>query len=594
MGVIDTEKKSMNPIFLENEREANLYSCRCLQVMALIAALAWLLNLLDVFIVPPAVMNVGMPVCIFSFLLPTMLRSGMTRLGGRFQYLIMGCCILGITVLSVAIPKHTVLAWIAPVLLSCHYYSRMLTASALAASVVCMYIAGIASLFVGEGDPNLIKAFHMAEAVITPEIFGEAVLFFLLPRSAILVGMAFVCITVAKRTRSLLERQAADSSARQRIETELNVATQIQANMLPSIFPAFPERSEFDIYASMTPAKEVGGDFYDFFLVDNDHLAMVIADVSGKGVPAALFMVIAKTLLKNAVQAGASPKTALEKVNNQLCESNEAEMFVTVWLGIYEISSGKLTAANAGHEYPALRRADGRFELWKERHGFVLAGIENARYREYELEMGVGDTLFVYTDGVAEATNAANTLYGTERMLSALNRNCDLAPEKLLHQVKEDIDRFVGSAPQFDDITMLSLQRKGSVVRQRIQVVPALDSILRVCEFLERVLKEQGTPMKVVTQMKIAADEIISNIARYSGAAAVQVDCEMMDGRTVIRFMDDGNPYDPTVQKEPDIGLSAEEREPGGLGIFIVKKSMDRMSYEYADGWNILTIEKRW
>ena len=584
----------MNLIFLENEREANRYSCRCLQVMALIAALAWVLNLLDVFIVPSAVMNVGMPVCILSFLLPTMFGSRMTRLGGWYKYLIMDCCILGITVLSIAIPKHTVLAWIAPVLISCHYYSRTLTASALTASVVCLYVAGIAGLFVGEGDPNLIKAFNAEEAVITPEIFKEAVLFFLLPRSAILMGMAFVCITVAKRTRSLLEKQAADSCARQRIETELNVAPQIQADMLPRIFPAFPDRKEFDIYAGMTPAKEVGGDFYDFFLVDNDHLAMVIADVSGKGVPAALFMVIAKTLLKNAVQTGLSPKAALEKVNNQLCENNEAEMFVTVWLGIYEISTGKLTAANAGHEYPAIRRADGQFELLKDRHGFVLAGMENVRYQEYELEIGVGDTLFLYTDGVAEATDAANTLYGTDRMLAALNQNCTLEPEKLLHQVKADIDRFVGSAPQFDDITMLLFQRKGVAIRKSIQATPKLESIPQVCEFLERVLEEQGAPTKVIIQVSTAADEIFSNIARYSGAAVAQVDCEVMDGRVAIHFMDDGCPYDPTTQKEPDITLSAEEREIGGLGIFMVKKSMDRMSYAYADGRNILTIEKHW
>ena len=593
-GAIHTEKEPVNPIFLENEREANRYSCRCLLVMALIAALAWVLNLLDIFIVPPSVMNVGMPVCIFSFLLPSILSRKGAQPGGWFQYLIMGCCILGITVLSVAIPKHTVLAWIAPVLLSCHYYSRKLTASALAASVVCLYASGIAGLFMGEGDPNLIKAFEAADAVITPEIFKDAVLFFLLPRSAILVGMAFVCMTVAKRTRSLLEKQAADSSARQRIETELNVATQIQADMLPSIFPAFPERSEFDIYASMTPAKEVGGDFYDFFLVDDDHLAMVIADVSGKGVPAALFMVITKTLLKNAVQTGASPKAALEKVNVQLCENNEAEMFVTVWLGIYEISTGKLTAANAGHEYPAIRRADGRFELFKDRHGFVLAGMESARYGEYELDLGMGDTLFVYTDGVTEATDAANALYGTDRMLAALNRNCGLEPERLLHQVKADIDRFVGAAPQFDDITMLSLQRKAPAARQRIRTEPELERIPQVCEFLEQTLEERGAPGKVVAQANIAADEILSNIARYSGATFVQVDCEMTDGRVVLRFTDDGTPYDPTVQPEPDTTLSAEEREIGGLGIFMVKKIMDQVSYEYADGRNILTIEKSW
>ena len=454
------EETNTNSIFLENEREANRYSCRCLQVMALIAALAWLLNLLGIFIVPQAVMNLGMPVCIFSFLLPTILSCRAQKLGGQFKYLIIGCCILGITVLAVAIPKHTVLAWIAPVLLSCHYYSRRLTASALVASVFCLCISGIAGLYIGEGDPNLMKAFEAEQAVITPEIFREALLFFLLPRSAILVGMAFVCMTVAKRTRRLLEKQAVDSAARQRIETELNVATQIQADMLPSIFPAFPGRPEFDIYAGMTPAKEVGGDFYAFFLVDDDHLAIDIADVSGKGVPAALFMVIAKTLLKNAVQMGLSPREALEKVNNQLCENNQAEMFVTVWLGVYEISTGRLTAANAGHEYPAIRRAGGKFELFKDRHGFVLAGMENTRYQEYELELGVGDTLFVYTDGVAEATDGADTLYGTDRMLEALNQNGLPGPEELLRQLKADIDRFVGQAPQFDDITMLSFQRK--------------------------------------------------------------------------------------------------------------------------------------
>lgn len=253
---------------------------------------------------------------------------------------------------------------------------------------------------------------------------------------------------------------AAVTADKERIATELNVATQIQASMLPCIFPAFPGRKEFDVYATMTPAKEVGGDFYDFFLVDEDHLALVMADVSGKGVPAALFMVIAKTLLKNAAQTGLSPKVVLEKVNRQLCENNEAEMFVTVWIGILEISTGRLTASNAGHEYPAIRRQNGKFELYKDKHGFVLAAMEDICYGEYEIDLRVGDTLFVYTDGVAEATNAENTLYGTERMLAALNQNEDADPEELLRNVKKDIDVFVGKASQFDDITMLALKIK--------------------------------------------------------------------------------------------------------------------------------------
>ena len=250
------------------------------------------------------------------------------------------------------------------------------------------------------------------------------------------------------------------TAEKERIGAELNVATQIQASMLPSIFPPFPDRDEFDLYATMQPAKEVGGDFYDFFMIDNDHVALVIADVSGKGVPAALFMVIAKTLLKNQAAATASPAEILAKVNMQLCENNDAQMFVTVWLGIYEISTGKVRAANAGHEYPALRRADGSFELLKDKHGFVLGGMEGLRFKEYEFEIEPGGALFVYTDGVAEATDTADQLFGTDRMLDALNIDPDAAPEKLISSVKEAIDVFVGEAPQFDDTTMLCFKRK--------------------------------------------------------------------------------------------------------------------------------------
>ena len=246
---------------------------------------------------------------------------------------------------------------------------------------------------------------------------------------------------------------------KERIGAELNVATQIQADMLPSIFPAFPEREEFDIYATMQPAKEVGGDFYDFFLVDEDHLAVVIADVSGKGVPAALFMVIAKTLLKNRAQMGDSPAKVLEVVNNQLCENNKAEMFVTVWFGVMQISTGKIVAANAGHEKPIIRKADGEFEIFKDKHGFVMGGMEGMKYNEYELEIEKGGCLFVYTDGVPEATSSESELFGMERLVQVLNEEKDAPLPDILKSVKGSIDKFVKDAPQFDDITMLALYR---------------------------------------------------------------------------------------------------------------------------------------
>ena len=246
---------------------------------------------------------------------------------------------------------------------------------------------------------------------------------------------------------------------KERIGAELNVATQIQADMLPSIFPAFPEREEFDIYATMQPAKEVGGDFYDFFLIDDDHLAVVIADVSGKGVPAALFMVIAKTLLKNRAQMGDSPAKVLEVVNNQLCENNKAEMFVTVWFGVMQISTGKIVAANAGHEKPIIRKADGEFEIFKDKHGFVMGGMEGMKYKEYELEIEKGGCLFVYTDGVPEATSSDSELFGMERLVQVLNEEKDAPLPDILKSVKVSIDKFVKDAPQFDDITMLALYR---------------------------------------------------------------------------------------------------------------------------------------
>ena len=245
------------------------------------------------------------------------------------------------------------------------------------------------------------------------------------------------------------------TAEKERIDADLNVATQIQSDMLPKIFPAFPEKKEVGIFASMTPAKEVGGDFYDFFLVDDTHLALVIADVSGKGVPAALFMVIAKALIKDRLQSGESPAEAVTNVNNQLCEGNESQFFVTVWLAVIDLETGDGYEVNAGHEHPAIRRGNKPYTLIKSKHSMAVAAMEGLKYRQNEIHLDPGDRLFVYTDGVMEATNAQNELFGEKRMLEALNRDPDALPAKLLPSVKKEIDDFVGDAPQFDDITML-------------------------------------------------------------------------------------------------------------------------------------------
>ncbi len=266
---------------------------------------------------------------------------------------------------------------------------------------------------------------------------------------------------ISHRTVEYMDRIVKVTAEKERIGAELSLATQIQASMLPHIFPAFPERSEFDIFASMNPAKEVGGDFYDYFLIDDDHLCLMIADVSGKGVPAALFMMASKIILQSVAQMGKSPAEILTRTNDILCSNNEVQMFVTTWLGILELSTGKLTAANAGHEFPVLKNPGGKFELFRDKHGFVIGGMENVRYREYELQLEPGSVLFVYTDGVPEATNADNELFGTERMVDALNTLPDAAPKEVLANMRQAVNDFVKDAEQFDDLTMLCLKFRG-------------------------------------------------------------------------------------------------------------------------------------
>lgn len=248
------------------------------------------------------------------------------------------------------------------------------------------------------------------------------------------------------------------TAEKERINTELVLATKIQANMLPNIFPPYPHRQDFDIFASMTPAKEVGGDFYDFFLIDDDHLGLVIADVSGKGIPAALFMMSSKILIENIAMSNLEPAEVLTKANEQICKDNKANMFVTVWYGILEISTGRVKAANAGHEFPVLKRGD-KFELYKDKHGLVLGIMDGIKYVQYEFEMDHGDTLFLYTDGVPEAMDDKNELFGNDRMLSALNIEPDTDPKCLTENVKSEVDRFVDDAKQFDDLTMLCVKR---------------------------------------------------------------------------------------------------------------------------------------
>lgn len=406
-------------------------------------------------------------------------------------------------------------------------------------------------------------------------------------------------ISMAKDIGNYVSNLKTVLAEKERIKAELNLASSIQAHMLPSIFPPFPDHGEFDLYAIMEPAKEVGGDFYDFYMIGEDKLAVIVADVSGKGVPAALFMVIAKTLLKNYAQMGMEPKDVCETVNRLLCDGNDAELFVTAWLGILELSGGTMTYVNAGHNPPLLKHADGKFEYLRARTGFVLAGMEDARYRQNTFAIAPGDRLFLYTDGVTEETDPDQNLYGEERLLTFLNSHEDSTSVTLLRDLRADLNTFAASEPQADDITMLMLDFKGKETKMTKKSFEASeDAIADMIAFVETELEKEECSLKTQTSICVAMEELFVNIAHYAypegtGRAEIGIDIDKNMRMATFVISDNGVPFNPLEKDDPDITKPAEEREIGGLGIFIVKKTMDTIDYERVENENRLTMTKK-
>ena len=380
---------------------------------------------------------------------------------------------------------------------------------------------------------------------------------------------------------------------------ELGLATNIQKHMLPSIFPAFPERKEFDIYALMDPAKEVGGDFYDFFLIDDTHLGIVIADVSDKGVPAALFMMASKIMVQNYALMGFSPKEVLTRVNQQICSNNQEEMFVTVWLGVLDLKTGTIVASNAGHERPIIKKPDGNYEVMDDKHGFVVGWYAQSVYTEYTIQLEKGSKLFLYTDGVPEAKNKSER-FGMNRTVEALNKYKDLPVDQISKNLLNDIYSFMGNINQFDDITMLCLEYRGYdnkdeghhlTIKAEKKEIP--NGINPIVSFLE----ESGADKKITYKIKVAIEEILTNVASYAYApntGDIDIRYRLLEDGNVIEITveDSGVEFDPLKAQDPDTTLPLEERQIGGLGIFIVKKTMDDIKYERKNNKNILVMKK--
>mgnify|MGYP002701650460 FL=1 len=404
-----------------------------------------------------------------------------------------------------------------------------------------------------------------------------------------------------KQLKEYIRHLASAAAEKERIRTELDLASRIQADMLPDFSGAFDGRKEFILHARMTPAKDVGGDFYDFFLIDEEHLAFLIADVSGKGIPAALFMVIAKTLLQSRIAEGISLAQAVTEVNQRLCAENDNGMFVTAWIGVLALSTGVLTYVNAGHNPPLLGNSDNEYDYIRGKCGFVLAGMSDTAYEQRKIRLVPGNTIFLYTDGVSETNNENGILYGEERLRSLLNERKSSMPAELTESVWESIQTFQGNAEEFDDVTMLALQYFGgggahrgpndSRMREQkrdqddesgiLTVSAELSYMDAVQTFIEGAFGRKKVSCENIRRMLIASDEIFSNICLYSGAKEVIISCRVRGNQAVLALEDDGEAFNPLEKEPADTGEPLENRKEGGLGIHIIRKLMDAADYQY-------------
>ena len=386
----------------------------------------------------------------------------------------------------------------------------------------------------------------------------------------------------------------------EREKAELGIANKIQKDILPTVYPAFPDRHEFDISASMTPARMVGGDFYDYFFIDESHLVMIIADVTGKGIPAALFMIIAKTMIKNRAMSGGLPSEILFDANNQLHEGNDSKMFVTVWLGILDISTGVLRSANAGHEYPVIMGQDKEYRLVKDRHGLVMGLRQNIKYTDTKTVLSPGDTVFVYTDGVPDAESAEGKPFGMQRLIDVLNSCREKTVPDTLNSVLDAVRGYSDIDSQFDDITMLCVRymgdEAGKYKETTLQAV--IENAPVAMEFLEKELKRVRCGDKLNRRIVLAMEEIFVNVVSYAykeDAGDVNLKVSYPVPYTVqIEVTDSGVKYNPLTKPDPDTKIPLKKRGKGGMGIFLAKNIMDEMEYEYKDGCNHLTMRKRY
>ena len=596
-------------VFWHNEVQANKLVTHVIGMCIALLICVWMFHVLNIFPMEPRLLRPAVIIGLLELTIPFALSLYFKQETWWLKLVLLLSLTLAAATADMILAYKVPLVMIIPVLLSSRYFSRSLTKTIAILTVILFTLSTIGSVKVGMTDLNVVSVPIGTVIPVISRFLGASVraiglddsmllrntlLYSYLPKLLTYIVIAVVSVNIAERGRTMVLEQDAITKKTSRIDSELSLARDIQKGMLPYTFPAFPDHDEFDLYALMKPAKEVGGDYYDFTMIDDTHLAFVMADVSGKSIPASLFMVVSKTLMKSQANNNLTPSEIFNNVNRALCDGNTMGLFVTAWMGIIDLESGIVTYANAGHTPPVIVR-NGVPEVLTCKPCFILGGMEGIEYPDFEIQLNKGDVIYLYTDGVTEAENTKNELYGTERLLNVMRKNSGCDMKELCDSIEKDIHEFEEGNEQFDDLTMLAFRYNGNNKRE-ITVPAVIENIERVTDFINSKLHERNVSFKTQTQLDVVIDELMSNISKFAyrgkktGNVSVSVD---FDERSVsMTFRDSGVPFNPIEQTDPDVSAPIEKRKIGGLGLFLVRKTMDDLKYEYKDGQNILTVTK--
>ena len=595
-----------------NEIVANRLVSRLMIGSSLILAVSWFLMKTGLFPINAQYFTQVAVIASVILIIPAVISRSMGHDRWWIKYLLLFCLITAYAVVDVMFSHRVTLLMTLPVIVSSRYFSRDFTVVIALVTVVLFAVSSGLSPFYGWIDMNVVSLPKGTHVISTGNFISENIrdygldsymlghntlVYSYLPKLFVFLLVSTVGINIARRGREMVLEQENITRRTSRIESELSLAREIQQNMLPEGSPSFGGREDFDLGALMQPAKEVAGDYYDYQMLDDRYLAVLIADVSGKGVPAAFFMMRARTIMRNMMSEHRDPAVVLTETNRHLCEGNDKNFFVTAWLGILDTETGHMVYANAGHTPPALYQ-NGVYRYLKCAPGFVLGGLETMRFKNAELDLRPGDMIYLYTDGVDEAENTEHELFGNERLMNVLEeaRNADM--RQLCDIVKEKVEEYAGEAEQFDDITMLALRYLGKgELPKEITVDAELDRLEDITEFINTEMKNREIPQKVRYQMDVVLDELFSNIAKHAyegktGKATVRILIEKDPAVISLTLIDKGVPFDPVEYVNPELSKPAAERKIGGLGLYMVHNTVDSMSYEYVNGRNVLTVRK--